>query len=219
MPIYRGFLEAVDTAPRSQFDFLDSLPDDQSLEGYLFPDTYQVNTDWTPEDLVIYMLGRFDEIFTPQLEDRADEMGMTIHEVVTLASIVERETAADEERATIAQVYLNRINSDETDGLLQADPTVIYILGNEDDWWPELEPNQQLEDERVVDNPYNTYLTPGLPPGPIANPGSKSIVAALSPDGSDYLYFVAKGDGTHAFASNYPDQLANECKYLEDACD
>lgn len=216
------FLAAVEDFPRDQFDFLDSVPADQSLEGYLFPDTYQINTDYAPEDLIVYMLGRFDEVFTPQLEERADEMDMSIHEVITLASIVEREAAVDEERPTIAQVYLNRINSTETNGLLQADPTVIYILGDEDDWWPELEPNQATEDERVVDSPYNTYVTPGLPPGPIANPGLKSIVAALSPDGSDYLYFVAMSDdsGRHEFASTYPEQLQNECEHLGgSACD
>lgn len=216
------FLEAVDAIPRDQFEFLDSVPDDLSLEGYLFPASYQVNTDWSPEDLVFQMLMKFDDEFTPQLEERADDMGMSIHEVITLASIVEREAAVDDERARIAQVYLNRINSDETNGLLQADPTVVYILGDEDDWWPDLESNQATEDERVIDSPYNTYVTPGLPPGPIANPGSKSIVAALAPDGSDYLYFVAMNDdsGRHVFATTYPEQLQNECDQLGgSACD
>lgn len=208
------FLEAVETYPRDQFEFLDSLPEDQSLEGYLFPATYQVNTDWSPEDLVFSMLAKFDEVFTPQLEERADDMGMTIHEVVTLASIVEREAAVDSERPTIAQVYINRLNSDETNGRLQADPTVQYILGDESDWWPVLD-GADLD----VDDPYNTYNNAGLPPGPITNPGQSAIVGVLNPDGSDYYYFVAKGDDTHAFASTYPEQLANECQYLEDACD
>ena len=89
------FLDAVDAYPRDQFDFLEGVPDDQSLEGYLFPATYQVNTDWSPEDLVFSMLAKFDEVFTPQLEERAEDMGLSIHEVITLASIVEREAAVD----------------------------------------------------------------------------------------------------------------------------
>ncbi len=216
------FMTAVDTFPRSRFDFLESLPDDLSLEGYLFPATYQVNTDWTANDLVEVMLGKFDEEFQPSMEERADEMGLSINEVVTLASIVEREAQIPDERPTIAQVYLNRLGSTETNGLLQADPTVIYILGDEGEWWPELEPNQATEDEAVVDSPYNTYVTPGLPPGPIANPGRASILAVLSPDGSDYYYFVAKNDesGEHVFAETYTEQLANECQYLGgSACD
>ena len=208
------FLEAVDAYPRDQFEFLEDLPDDQSLEGYLFPASYQVNTDWSPEDLVFSMLAKFDEVFTPQLEDRAEDMGMSIHEVITLASIVEREAAVASERPTIAQVYLNRLDSSETNGLLQADPTVQYILGDEDDWWPVVD-----GDDLNVDDPYNTYLNTGLPPGPITNPGQSAIVAALNPDGSDYFYFVAVGDDTHEFASTYPEQLENECRYLEDACD
>ena len=215
------FLAAVDAIPRDQFDFLDSVPNDQSLEGYLFPDSYQVNSDWSPEDLVAVMLLKFDEVFTPQLEERADEMGLSIHEVITLASIVEREAAVDEERPTIAQVYLNRLDSSETNGLLQADPTVQYVLGDEDDWWPVLEPGDTERDE-VADSPYNTYLTPGLPPGPITNPGRSAIVAVLNPDGSDYFYFVAMGDdsGEHVFASTYPEQLQNECEQIGgSACD
>ncbi len=215
------FLAAVEEVPRDRFDFLDSLPDELSLEGYLFPASYQINSDWSPEDLVITMLGKFGDEFQPSMEERAEEMGMSINEVVTLASIVEREAAVEDERPTIAQVYLNRLESTETNGLLQADPTVQYVLGDEDDWWPVLEPGDTERDE-VVDSPYNTYLTPGLPPGPIANPGLKSILAVLSPDGSDYYYFVAKDDGTgeHAFASTYPEQLQNECLYIGgSACD
>jgi len=212
------FTDAVETAPRSRFDFLESVPDNLSLEGYLFPATYQVNTDYTAEDLVIVMLGKFEEEFVPSLEDRADEMGLSIHEVVTLASIVERETADESERPTIAQVYLNRINiPEETNGLLQADPTVSYVLGNEDDWLPEVQPA-----DTEIDDPFNTYINVGLPPGPIANPGLDSIIAVLKPDGSDYFYFVAKNDdsGEHEFAETYKEQLANECLYLGGtACD
>jgi len=215
------FIEAVETAPRSRFDFLESVPDDVSIEGYLFPATYQVNTDYTAEDLVVVMLGKFGEEFPPEFVERAEEMDLTIHEVVTLASIVEKEAAVADERPTIAQVYLNRLGSTETNGLLQADPTVAYLFGDEDDWFPVLQPGD-TQDPAVADNPYNTYNTPGLPPGAIANPGVASIRAVLSPDGSDYFYFVAKDDGTgeHAFATNYTQQLANECEYIGgSACD
>lgn len=203
------FTEAVETAPRDRFEFLEGVPDDISIEGYLFPDTYQINTDYTAADLVDVMLLKFGDVFEPELIERVNVLGLSIHEAVTLASIVEREAAVADERPRIAQVYLNRLGSDETNGLLQADPTVIYILGNEDDWWPDLQPNQATEDERVVDSLYNTYMTPGLPPGPIANPGQSAIVSVLNPDGSDYFYFVATGDDRHEFAETFEEHLAN----------
>ena len=213
------FIDAVENTPRDTFEFLGDIPDDVSIEGYLFPASYQVNTDFSPDDLVFEMLRKFEQEFQPEMVQRAEELGLSVHEVVTLASIVEKETAAKEERRTIAQVYLNRLGSTETNGLLQADPTVAYLYGDEDDWFPELQPDD-IQAPEVADDPYNTYNTPGLPPGAIASPGLDSILAVLQPDGSNFFYFVALNDGSgqHAFAETYQEQLLNQCEYLEDAC-
>jgi UPF0755 protein len=143
---------------------------------------------------------------------------MSIYEVVTLASIVEREAAAEGERVTIAGLYLNRL---EIGMPLQADPTVQYVVGNADDWWPQL--NTQLLEE-AQDDPYNTYneaVTPGLPPGPIANPGLRAIQAVLSPEENDYIYMQAKNDdtGTHAFSTTLEEHEQNICTYQPEAAD
>ncbi|MBA3336849.1 MAG: endolytic transglycosylase MltG [Chloroflexia bacterium] len=207
-----AFIAAVESAPANQWEFLQSLPPGSSLEGYLFPDTYTFGSNAEAEDLVYLMLRNFDERFTPEMRRRAQEMGLTIHEVVTLASIVEREAVIAEERPIIAAVYLNRL----VQGMpLQADPTVQYVVAQPGDWWPQPLDTADLE----TDSPYNTYLYPELPPGPIANPGLASIQAVLTPEGVDYLYFVAKQDGsnTHAFAVTYEEQLQNQCTFLS-AC-
>jgi UPF0755 protein len=216
----QDFLDAVERVDRSRYDFLKDVPDDVSLEGYLFPDTYDVGSDWSADDLVSIMLAKFDEVFAPTLRDQAHEMGLTIHEVVTLASIVEREAAVEDERPKIAQVYLNRLDQPEavTQGLLQADPTIAYIIGDENDWWPQLKDVTSYPDD-VQENPYNTYTHQGLPPGPICNPGLNSILGVLAPDGSNNLFFVAKNDGsdTHEFAETLEEQEANIEKYRENS--
>ena len=133
--------------------------------------------------------------------------GITFYQAMIVASIVEREAAIDSERPIIASVYYNRLR-----GIpplpLQSDPTVQYAIGQDGNWWPEL-----LPPDLPRASPYNTYLVNGLPPGPICNPSLKSIQAALSPAQTDYLYFVAKGDGTHAFARTYEEHLENVQKY------
>ena len=205
-----AFLAATGNISTRRYEFLDDRPDGASLEGYLFPNTYQLGSNATPEDWIYYMLDTFDAQFTPQMRQQAEKMGWSIHEVVTLASIVERETALVEERPTVAAVYLNRLEAGMT---LDADPTVVYALGNEEEWWAPLEPDQQRSPE-VVDNPYNTYTHDGLPPGPICNPGIASIKAVLYPEDVDYLYFVATGDRGHVFASTFEEHQENIDRYL-----
>lgn len=161
-----------------------------SLEGYLFPDTYLFTLDATEEQIIATMLGRFEQVALPHIE-RASS-GLSPHQVVTLASIVEREAKVAEERPIIAGVYLNRLRIGMP---LQADPTVIYALGEHVD--------RLLYSHLKVDSPYNTYLYAGLPPGPIANPGLASILSVLYPADTGYLYFVARGDGTHVFSRTY----------------
>jgi UPF0755 protein len=198
----QAFLEAVEGIDRTQFDFLSGLPADASLEGYLFPDTYRFDAN-DPNLNVVNMLTAFGNTYTPEMRQRTQQMGLTIHDVVTLASLVEREAQIPEERPTIADVYLSRW---EQGWNLDADPTVQYIVGTADDWWP----TQLSEEDLHIDSPYNTYQNAGLPPGPIANPGFASIQAVLFPDDTPYMYFVAICDtGEHAFGVTTEDQEAN----------
>ena len=147
------------------------------------------------------MLTNFGNKYTPEMRQRTQQMGLTIQDVVTLASLVEREAQIPEERPTIADVYLSRW---EQGWRLDADPTVQYVLGTPDDWWPKLS-----GEDLFYDSPYNTYQKDGLPPGPIANPGFASIQAVLFPDDTPYMYFVAKGEsGEHAFAVTAEEQAA-----------
>ena len=132
---------------------------------------------------------------------------MTLHQIITVASIIEREAAVASERGTIASVYHNRL----VQGMpLQADPTIQYQLGTPENWWPELTP-ADVQRNGV----YNTYLNPSLPPGPICNPSLASIEAALNPEQTNYLYFVATGDGTHAFAVTLEEHERNISQYQQ----
>ena len=170
-----------------------------SVEGYLFPDTYRLIVPTPAPALVRQMVRTFFQVWRKDMAARALETRQDLHEVVTLASIVEAEAQVPEERPRIAAVYLNRLER----GLpLQADPTVIYALGERR--------SRTLYDDLKVPSPYNTYLHPGLPPGPIGNPGRDALKAVLWPlEPCEDLYFVARGDGTHLFATDYAGHLRN----------
>ena len=194
-----------------KFDYslLRNRPEESSLEGFLFPETYRIPAQAEPEDLIERMLSTLDERFTPEMRRLAVERGMTIYEVITLASIVEREAVMAEERPIIAGVFLNRL---EQAMYLRADPTVQYAKGYDattGQWWPPV----TTEDWEGVDSPYSTYLYPGLPPGPICSPGLSAIQAVLEPADTEYLFFLAKGDGSHAFATTYEEHLQNQELY------
>ena len=208
-----AFLAATHAQARTlsaEFPALRSVPGDQSLEGYLFPDTYQIAPSTTAADLVRRMLRRFDEVVGDDIRAAAAARGMTLHQAITLATIIEREAVLDEERPLISGVFHNRLDR----GIpLQADPTAQYAIGQTAPggrWW---KPDLTVEDLRVP-SPYNTYVTTGLPPGPIANPGLKSIQAAVNPATTDYLFFVARGDGAHAFAETAEEHARNVRSYL-----
>ena len=162
-----------------------------TLEGYLFPDTYQFAKNLPVESILKALVQRFDHHFGPVQQKEADDLGLTRHQVVILASVVEKETSVAEERPLIAGVFLNRLKK----GIrLQSDPTVIYGLKNF---------NGNLTKAHLeADTPYNTYTRRGLPAGPICNPGAASIQAVLNPASTPYLYFVAKKDGTHHFSTS-----------------
>jgi UPF0755 protein len=174
--------------------------DGQSLEGYLFPDTYVISRDMGARDLIDLMVNRFWEVFDALIGDQ--KIGMSVKDMVTLASIVEKETGLADERPIIASVFLNRL---ERGMRLDSDPTVIYGLKDFDG-------NLRREDLRTP-SPYNTYIHPGLPLGPIANPGRESLKAVLDPADTEYLYFVSKNDGSHHFSSTLKEHNKAVFKY------
>ncbi len=156
-----------------------------ALEGYLFPDTYQISRGASEEEIVSLMLRRMSRMIDEHFEKQAAETGMTAHQVLTLASIIEKEAAVAGERKLIASVFLNRLADNQ---LLQSCATVQYALG-------ETKPVLTTKDT-LIESPYNTYLNPGLPPGPICAPGESSITAVLHPEKSSFYYFVSKNDGS-----------------------
>lgn len=184
------------------FEFVKDLPKRKNqLEGYLFPDTYEFYKDATPEQIVERMLTRFAEVYNNNFREQAEKRKLTTDEVVIMASIIEREAKMDNERKLVSSVFYNRVKK----GIrLQSCATVQYIL-------EERKPVLTFKDTKIK-SPYNTYENDGLPPGPIAAPGLKSIEAALYPETSDYLYFVARNDGTSVFTKTYAEHLAAQRK-------
>jgi UPF0755 protein len=193
-------------------------PPGQSYEGYLFPGTYPLPDRAAPADLIARMLDSLARQLPPDALNLARQRGLTFYQVLTLASIIERETSLPTEGPIIASVYLNRLKSGSSQPLLQADPTVQYAMGYQFDtgqWW---KTPVQLEEYSRVNSPYNTYLYPGLPPGPIASPSLASIMAVIQPAETPYLFFVCQqpacAGGQHVFAATYEEHLQNVAVYL-----
>lgn len=203
----------------TKYGFVSLRPAGASLEGFLYPDTYRLPAeDTTVLDLLARQLDSFGEKVLPAWEaaQAAGVTNLTLHQVLALASIVEREAVVDDERPLIAGVYLNRLARGMK---LQADPTVQYAMGYQPDtqqWW---KTPVYLEEYDRVESPYNTYKVTGLPPGPICSPSLKSVQAVLAPAEHDYLYFVAEpgGTGRHAFAATYEEHLENVRRYQQGA--
>ena len=177
----------------------DIAPQAQTLEGYLFPDTYKINPGTTPRAIIKIMVQNFRKNFGGEMAYISS--GLDLHQTVTLASIVESEARLPQERPLVASVYLNRLHKHM---LLGADPTVIYAMKIAKRWNGNIH-----KDDLQIDSPYNTYRFPGLPPGPIVNPGVASLRAAAAPSPTDFLYFVAKHDGSHAFSTNIAEHTRN----------
>ena len=173
-----------------------------TLEGYLFSKTYKIYEKSSPEEAIKIFYKGFSDFFSDSLKQRANKIGLTVHQVLTLASIIKGETDLVNEMPTISGVYHNRLRIGMR---LQADPTIQYLLP---DGWRRL----TYQDLRI-ESPYNTYKYSGLPPGPINNPGANAIMAALYPEKNNYLYFVANGIGGHRFAKKYSDHLKNVAQY------
>lgn len=180
-------------------------PAAKDLEGYLFPSTYNVPRHTSAAQLVQMMVATFKRELTPELQRAAADRGLTVRQLVTLASLVEKETGRADERPLVASVYANRLRI----GMgLQCDPTVIYALMAAGQYSGNLR-RQDLD----LDSPYNTYRYRGLPPGPIAAPGLGALEAAASPATSEYLYFVSRNDGSHEFARTLEEHNRNVQKY------
>lgn len=209
-----SFLAAV-AAAKLPSSLQGAIPEGQGLQGYLFPDTYIMPIGSTSADLVAIMLETFRERFSAEMQAAVEARGLTVHQAVTLASIVEREAVVAEERARIAGVFFNRLAAGDT---LGADPTVQFALAadpssvEEFGWW-------KLELTAVdlkIDSPYNTREKVGIPPGPITNPGLASLEAVANPEQTDFYYFVAdakKGDGSHVFAVTLDEHIRNQALY------
>jgi len=176
--------------------------DAETFEGYLFPETYYFSKVITPEKMISTMVDRFRSVFTAKWKKRAKDLGLSIHQIVTLASIIEKETGVPFERPIISSVFHNRLKKGMR---LEADPTVIYGLKNF---------NGNLTRKHLTTwSPYNTYKIKGLPVGPIACPGAKAIEAALYPDNTHFIFFVSKRDTTHQFSTNLKDHNKAINKY------
>ena len=199
----RGFGPAADfvSAAGDASRIADLDPEAPDLEGYLYPETYAIPRGTPAPRLIGLMVDRFRAAYTPELQAQAAAQGLTTRKVVTVASLVEKETARDEERTLVSAVYRNRMRL----GMgMQADPTVIYALQKAGEW----DGNLTRADLRF-DSPYNTYRYAGLPPGPIASPRKASLEAALAPADVKHLYFVSRNDGSHVFADTLAEHNRN----------
>lgn len=188
---------------RNNFTFLYDKPETAGLEGYLFPDTYRVLKTYSPETLIIKMLENFDKKLTPELRQEISKQGKTIFEIITMASLIEKEVVSDEDRAIVSGILWKRL---EHNIPLQVDATIIYITGKR--------AARISREDMQIDSPYNTYKYKGLPKGPIANPGISSIRAAIFPQESPYLYYLSAPDGRTIFSRTLEEHNEAKRKYL-----
>jgi len=187
-----------------RFDFLKDKPAYYSLEGYLFPDTYRIFKDAILDDIVLKMLDNFSQKLTPEMRAEIARQGKTIYEIVTMASLLEKEVRSEEDMKIVSGIFWDRIKNKQA---LESCATLAYILG--------VKPQYTNEDTKV-DSPYNTYQNRGLPPGPISNPGLKAIRAAIYPEYTDYNYFLSRPDtGETVFAKTYKEHIRNKAKYFK----
>lgn len=208
-----SFIKSMNTE-KFDYDFIDQIPEREfRLEGYLFPDTYFFDPQSTDREILTKFLDNFDAKFKLDYYARAKELNMTVDQIITLASIIEKEATLPEEKPIISSVFHNRLKSNDPSlRKLQTDATIQYILYKREGKIKE----KLTEADTKIDDPYNTYLYEGLPPGPICSPGLASIEAALYPEeGSPYYYFVAKGDGSHYFSKSLSEHEAAKKKYID----
>jgi UPF0755 protein len=187
----------------SQFAFFSDHPKGATLEGYLFPDTYYFSKEATPEGILKKILNNTEAKITDDLRNEIKSQGKTIFEILTLASIIEKEVDNDSDRAVVSGIFWNRLDIGQP---LQSDATLTYILGDKN--------SQHTFEQTKIDSPYNSYLNKGLPPGPISNPGISSISAAVYPKKTNYNYFLSDPNtGKTIFSETYEEHVANKAKY------
>jgi UPF0755 protein len=202
----------------AKYPILKSIPSGSGMEGLLFPDTYLIPVNATARDVVNMMLTEFsDKVQQNRLELLAKQNRMSLYQVVILASIVEREIIFDKDRPLVASVYWNRIYkpNNETEGLLDADPTVQYARDSQPGTTNYWKPLQDVGGNIVPNSPWNTYIHKGFPPTPICNPGLVSMLAAAAPARTDYYFFLSKKDGTNVYAKTLAEFEADKQKYLQ----
>jgi UPF0755 protein len=190
--------------PNKVYSFLADKPKGYGLEGFLFPDTYRVFKKSDPAHLIEKMLDNFDQKITQEMRDEISRQGKTIYDIITLASIVEKEVRTIADKKIAAGIFYTRM----ANGIpLESDATVNFITGKN-----ALQPTFA---DTEIESPYNTYENRGLPPGPISNPGLDSILAVIYPEDSEYLFFLTKEDGTTVFSKTFEEHLQNKAKYLD----
>jgi UPF0755 protein len=188
----------------SDFRFLSDKPEDVGLEGFLFPDTYRIFKDATVDDIIKKMLDNFDRKLTKQMRDDIRKQGKTIYEIITMASIIEKEVRTPEDMKIVSGIFWDRVKNGQA---LESCATLAYITG--------VNKQQYSIEDTKIDSPYNTYKYPGLPPTPICNPGLNAIQAAIYPKYTDYNYFLSRPDtGETIFSKTYDEHLKNKAKYL-----
>lgn len=198
-----GFLQATRRDWKRDYPFLSGVPSENGLEGYLFPDTYRVYEDSDSESVIRKMLNNFNERFSEDMRRDARNQGYTIHQIVTLASIIEREVKGKQEKMMVSDIFRRRLLIGMP---LQADSTINYITGKKDP--------QAIGSDLQIVSAYNTYTYKGLPPGPIGNPGLESMNAALHPIPNRYLYFLTDSAGNAHFSETYEEHKNNKATYL-----
>ncbi len=200
----QGLDEAAVVDFQVQYKFLTDVPGSAGLEGFLFPDTYRFKKDLKKEEIIKKFLDNFDKKLTPDLRAEISRQGKTIFSVITLASIVQQESMNEQEMPLIAGVFARRLSLNMA---LESDATINFITGKKD--------RQPLYEDLKIKSPYNTYLNRGLPPGPISNPGLAAIKAAISPQTTDYLYFLHPLNGPTVFSKTLDEHNRNKAKYLK----
>ena len=189
-----------------EYDFLKGIPaSPQRLEGYLFPDTYKITKDTNEQQIIEMMLARFDSEISPDFKEKAKSLGLSLHEAVTLASVIEREAVKDGERSRVSAVFHNRLKKGMK---LESCATIQYALGEQK--------TRLLYKDLQIESPYNTYKYTNLPPGPIASPGGPSLEAAVDPEKNvDYLFFVVSENGKHVFSNTLAEHNYAKSKYIQ----
>lgn len=200
------FLQEVENGSFPQKFVADLPAGSNRLEGFLYPETYDIPIDADEHEIINILLNHFDKLYEEDFYTKANEMGYSLHEIITIASMIEREAGSDSDRPLVASVIYNRLAITMP---LQLDATVQYALGSQKD--------RLMESDTRVESEYNTYLHNGLPPGPICSPGIESIKAALYPEETDYLYYVVDptGNKTHKFAETYEEFLVYKREYID----